>query len=155
MNKSVVLITGASTGVGGAAAVAFAKKDARVVVAGRREGITKSAALEIVKSGTRVNGVASGPSDTCMLTRFTGTRENKAAPVTGVPRGRVGKLPTRSCSSHRTKPRSLPATSSTSTAVTVRTEPVRICGIARGSRRLRPTPDQPQYISSGRKNSNG
>jgi len=29
MNKSVVLITGASAGVGSAAAVAFAKKDAR------------------------------------------------------------------------------------------------------------------------------
>ena len=142
MNKSVVLITGASTGVGSAAAVAFAKKDARVVAAGRREGITKSAALEIVKSRTRVNGVASVPTDTSLLTRFTGTRENKAAPVTGVPRGRVGKLPTRSSSSRRTKPRSSPATSSTSTAVTVRTDPVRATGIARGSRLLRPTPDQ-------------
>jgi uncharacterized protein GlcG (DUF336 family) len=54
------------------------------------EAITKSMALEIVKSGIRVNGVAPGPTDTGMLTRFTGTQENKAAPVTGVPMGRLG-----------------------------------------------------------------
>jgi NAD(P)-dependent dehydrogenase (short-subunit alcohol dehydrogenase family)/uncharacterized protein GlcG (DUF336 family) len=177
MNKSVVLIAGGPTVIGTAAAVAFAKKGARVVAAGRRdeagkalvkdlrsfgseaefinagvrkeddiralrstrmfsasilnmkrevrvtrgrgsgsilnisstcghegvagasvyvgskhavEGITKSVALEIVKSGNRVNGVAPGPTDTGMLTCFTGTQENKAAPVTGAPMGRVG-----------------------------------------------------------------
>src|SRR5713226_5838365 len=54
------------------------------------EGITKSVALETVKSGIRVNGVAPGPIDTGMLTRFTGTPENKAALVTTVPMGRLG-----------------------------------------------------------------
>src|ERR1700682_2383281 len=54
------------------------------------EGITKSVALEIAKSGIRVNGVAPGPTDTGMLTRFTGTPENKAALVTGVPMARLG-----------------------------------------------------------------
>src|ERR1700724_2067206 len=178
MSNPVVLITGALTGIGRAAAVAFAKKGAKVIVAGRRdeagqtlvkelrsfgseaefinadvrkedevralvdktvtrfgrldvavnnagtegrvgpitdqtaesyaatfdtnvlgvilsrkhavEGITKSVALEIAKSGIRVNGVAPGPTDTGMLTRFTGTPENKAALVTGVPMGRLG-----------------------------------------------------------------
>jgi len=54
------------------------------------EGITKSVALEIVKSGIRVNAVAPGPVDTGMLTRFTHTPENKAALVTQVPMARLG-----------------------------------------------------------------
>ena len=89
------------------------------------EGITKSVALEIAKSGIRVNGVAPGPTDTGMLTRFTGTAENKAALVADVPMGRLGlrrSLPTRLSSSRRTKLRSSPAISSTSTAVTPRTD---------------------------------
>jgi NAD(P)-dependent dehydrogenase (short-subunit alcohol dehydrogenase family) len=54
------------------------------------EGITKSVALEIAQSGIRVNGVAPGPTDTGMLTRFTGTPDKKSALVTEVPMGRLG-----------------------------------------------------------------
>ncbi|HJZ17185.1 MAG TPA: glucose 1-dehydrogenase [Stellaceae bacterium] len=54
------------------------------------EGITKSVALEVAKSGIRVNAVAPGPTDTGMLTRFTGTAENKAALAGTVPLGRLG-----------------------------------------------------------------
>jgi len=54
------------------------------------EGITKSVALETATSGIRVNAVAPGPTDTGMLTRFTGTDENKAILAKQVPLGRLG-----------------------------------------------------------------
>jgi NAD(P)-dependent dehydrogenase (short-subunit alcohol dehydrogenase family) len=55
------------------------------------EGITKSVALETATSGIRVNAVAPGETDTGMLTRFTGTAENKARSVAKVPMGRLGR----------------------------------------------------------------
>jgi NAD(P)-dependent dehydrogenase (short-subunit alcohol dehydrogenase family) len=55
------------------------------------EGITKSVALEIANTGIRVNCVAPGPTDTGMLTRFTGTPDNKAALVANVPMERMGR----------------------------------------------------------------
>jgi NAD(P)-dependent dehydrogenase (short-subunit alcohol dehydrogenase family) len=52
--------------------------------------MTKSAALEAVDSGVRVNVVAPGTTDTGMLTRFTGTPENRKGFVADlVPLNRV------------------------------------------------------------------
>src|ERR1700681_2646995 len=52
MSNPVVLITGALTGIGRAAAVAFAKKGAKVVVAGRGDGAGKALVEELRASGS-------------------------------------------------------------------------------------------------------
>src|SRR5258706_11738386 len=52
MDKPVILITGALTGIGRATAVAFAKKGAKVVVAGRRDEAGKALAEELRSFGS-------------------------------------------------------------------------------------------------------
>jgi len=54
MNKSVVLITGGPTVIGSAAAVAFAKRGARVVAVGRREEAGKALVKELRSFGSEV-----------------------------------------------------------------------------------------------------
>jgi len=49
MENPVVLITGALTGIGRAAAVAFARKGAKVVVAGRRDEARQGARRGIAR----------------------------------------------------------------------------------------------------------
>src|SRR5580698_228198 len=52
MSSQVVLITGGLTGIGRAAAVAFAKKGAKVVVAGRRDEAGKALVKELRSLGS-------------------------------------------------------------------------------------------------------
>jgi NAD(P)-dependent dehydrogenase (short-subunit alcohol dehydrogenase family) len=51
MSNRVVLIPGASTGIGRPAAVAFAKKDAKVVVAGQRDETEEALVKELCLFG--------------------------------------------------------------------------------------------------------
>ena len=55
MNASVVLITGGLTGIGRAAAVAFAKRDAKVVVAGRRDQAGKEVVEQLRSLGAEAD----------------------------------------------------------------------------------------------------
>jgi NAD(P)-dependent dehydrogenase (short-subunit alcohol dehydrogenase family) len=52
MGNPVVLITGGLTGIGRAAAVAFGKKGAKLVVAGRRDEVGKALAKELRSFGS-------------------------------------------------------------------------------------------------------
>src|ERR1700736_2534610 len=52
MSNPVVLITGGPTGIGGAPAVAFAKKGAKVVIAGRRDDAGKALVKELRAFGS-------------------------------------------------------------------------------------------------------
>ena len=51
MSTQVVLITGALTGIGRAAAVAFAKKGSNVVISGRRDEAGQALAKELQSLG--------------------------------------------------------------------------------------------------------
>jgi NAD(P)-dependent dehydrogenase (short-subunit alcohol dehydrogenase family) len=55
------------------------------------EGLTKSAALEAVAFGVRVNAIAPGPVETGMLNRFAGNAERKAGLAAAVPMNRLGR----------------------------------------------------------------
>jgi Enoyl-(Acyl carrier protein) reductase len=99
------------------------------------EGITKSVALEIAKSGIRVNAVAPGPTDTGMLTRFTGTAENKAALAAEFPLGRLGhsdEVADGIVFIASDDARFITAMSSTSTVDTASTDPVPRSGACEG-----------------------
>jgi NAD(P)-dependent dehydrogenase (short-subunit alcohol dehydrogenase family) len=82
---SIVNVSSAYGHIGAAGAAVYVGSKHAV------EGFTKSAALECAASGVRVNAIAPGPIDTGMLTRFTGNAQNKAALVSTVPVGRMGR----------------------------------------------------------------
>ena len=64
MSNQVVLITGGLTGIGRAAAVAFAKKGAKVVVAGRRDEAGKALVKELRSFGSEAEFIIINISST-------------------------------------------------------------------------------------------
>jgi NAD(P)-dependent dehydrogenase (short-subunit alcohol dehydrogenase family) len=69
MSNPVVLITGGLSGIGRAAAVAFAKKGAKVVVSGRREDAGKALVRELGSLGSEAEftTLTSARTKTCAL----------------------------------------------------------------------------------------
>src|SRR2546430_2632699 len=63
IQDSVVVITGASSGIGKATALAFAKKGATVVVAARREEPLQQTAMECKQLGARALAVPTDMTD--------------------------------------------------------------------------------------------
>jgi NAD(P)-dependent dehydrogenase (short-subunit alcohol dehydrogenase family) len=74
MSTPAVLITGALSGIGRAAAVAFAKKGAKVVVAGRRDEAGKALVKELRSFGSEaefINADVRKDDDVCALVEKT------------------------------------------------------------------------------------
>jgi len=63
MNEKVALITGASSGIGRAAAIAFAARGASVVVAARRQDELDSLVTEIESAGGKATAITTDVSD--------------------------------------------------------------------------------------------
>jgi NAD(P)-dependent dehydrogenase (short-subunit alcohol dehydrogenase family) len=107
MSNQVVLITGALTGIGRATAVAFAKKGAKVVVAGRRDEAGKALVNELCSFGSEAefinadvreeddaalwstkpsHGLAASTSRSTMLARKARLARSRTRPRKAMPR---------------------------------------------------------------------
>jgi NAD(P)-dependent dehydrogenase (short-subunit alcohol dehydrogenase family) len=100
MSNPVVLVTGALTGIGRAAAIAFAKKGAKLVIAGRRDEAGKALVKELRSLGSEaefINADVRKDDDVRALVDKTVARFGRldVAVNNAGTEGKVGRLRTR------------------------------------------------------------
>jgi NADP-dependent 3-hydroxy acid dehydrogenase YdfG len=96
MNGQVVLITGALSGIGRAAAVAFVKKGAKVAVTGRRDEAGKTLVKELRSLGSEAEFIKAdvrNDDDVCGLVDKTVTQPGDAGVVLAAADHRRGLSP--------------------------------------------------------------
>jgi NADP-dependent 3-hydroxy acid dehydrogenase YdfG len=81
LRGAVVVVTGASSGIGEAAAVAFARRGARLVLAARRVDRLEELATRIQEAGGRAVALRCDVTDTDELTKLPGVVEATVGPT--------------------------------------------------------------------------
>lgn len=81
LDGSVVLVTGASSGIGAATATEFGRQAARVVIAARRSGMLEERAREVVEAGGRALAIPTDVTDPAQVSHLVERTSKEFGPV--------------------------------------------------------------------------